>query len=85
MRPAAPLSILVLLASVVGTHADGIQAGKAAVDGAVVDDHGAAVANALVMVAPADPHILFTEEATARSDARGFYRVAHIDPRAASA
>ncbi len=57
-------------------QADGPTAGKSTgriIDGQVVDLDGAPIANALVLFGPADHFPRFTQEGTARTDAKGHY------------
>jgi|GEM_PF-4916064 len=46
------------------------------IEGRVIDDHKAPIEGAMILFGPADPPRLpFTEESTARTDARGHYRI----------
>ena len=54
------------------------------VEGRVVDDQGAPISGAMVLLGLADPPLPFTKEATTRTDAQGRYRIVLTSPRLAS-
>jgi len=73
MSKAAALLVGIISASFATVRGDEPQTGALAarvVEGRVVDNHGAPIAGAMVLLRSADPPRPFTNEATARTDAQ---------------